>query len=408
MRIVTDFQLMRSQTPLPDKIDVLYVIFDIGLTLENSAVFQSQVLEQMLAMHSFGLSVSLIAMYNDPDRFNELVGNKLDERNISFIALRGKNFVSDFFSMVLILREFRGATRKAYVRGLWGPLLLKFANIFKPIPYNYDVRGDLKDEFSAIQSSKLKQKIYLMLESWGIKHATNVTAVTKVLANKVSKEIGRNVSVIPCCINYDLYTIDKVTTKYKRTDLGFDENDIVFVYSGGLSHYQQVPAMLKLWSAFIDHPNIKFLLLTNEDPHSHPVTLNDLKQFGEKLAHLSVPRSDIPGILSLANVGFMLRDSRSLNNAASPVKFPEYLASGLAVAASPGTGDASGLIEANQIGVLIDPLDLEGGKKVLNDFLTKLEFGGPENIAGNTRMIAKRYYDWSSFKEILLKLYSVN
>jgi hypothetical protein len=359
-------------------------------------------------MHSFGLSVSLIAMYNDSSRFKELVGNKLDDREISFVALKGENFASDFCSMALALRKFNGFTRRAYVRGLWGPLLLKFSNVFNSIPYNYDVRGDLKDEFKAIQSSTFKQKIYLKLEAWGIRNATKITAVTKVLADKVSREIGSDVSVIPCCINYNLYKIDPANRAFNRAKLGFGADDIIFVYSGGLSHYQQVPAMLKLWAGFLNRPNIKFLLLTNEDPHSHPVTLNDLNQFGEKLTHLSVPRSEIPHILSLANIGFMLRDSRSLNNAASPVKFPEYLASGLAVAASPGTGDASGLIISNQVGVLIDPLDLATGSNLLNDFLINLELNGQENISTKTRMIAKKYYDWSSFKGLLMELYSVN
>lgn len=399
---------MRSKTPITDQIDVLFVIFDVGLTLENSAVFQSQVLDQLLAVHSFGLSVSLVAMYNDPVRFKELIGSKLDDREISFVALKAKNFASDFFSMALALREFNGFTKRAYVRGLWGPLLLKFSNVFNPIPYNYDVRGDLKDEFNAIQSSTLKQKIYLYLEAWGIRNATKITAVTNLLANKVSKDIGKDVFVIPCCINYNLYEIEAANKIYNRAKLGFGHDDIIFVYSGGLSHYQQVPAMLKLWAWFIDRPNIKFLLLTNEDPHSHPVTLNDLNQFGDKLKHLSVPRSDIPQILSLANIGFMLRDSRSLNNAASPVKFPEYLASGLAIAASPGTGDASGLIIAHQVGVLIDPLDLVTGTKLLNEFLINLELNGQENISNKTRMIAKKYYDWCSFKELLMELYSVN
>ena len=353
---------MRSKTPIPDQIDVLYVIFDVDLTLENAAVFQSQVLDQLLAMHSFGLSVSLIAMYNDPVRFNELIGNKLDDREISFHVLKAKNFVVDFFLMALALREFNKSTKRAYVRGLWGPLLLKFSNVFNPIHYNYDVRGDLKDEFNAI----------------------------------------------PCCINYNVYEIEAANNIYNRAKLGFRDDDIIFIYSGGLSHYQQVPAMLKLWARFIDRPNIKFLLLTNDTPHSHPVTLNDLNQFGEKLIHLSVPRSDIPHILSLANIGFMLRDSRSLNKAASPVKFPEYLASGLAVAASPGIGDASDLIITHQLGVLIDPLDLETGANQLNDFLINLVSNCQENISNKTRIIAKKYYDWSSFKGLLLELYSVN
>ncbi|RZM07740.1 MAG: hypothetical protein EOO88_51290 [Pedobacter sp.] len=114
-----------------------------------------------------------------------------------------------------------------------------------------------------------------------------------------------------------------------------------------------IMSLVALFGYALFNADIKFLLLTNEDPHSHPVTLNGLAIFGDRLKHISVGRESIPGILKQTDVGFMLRDARSLNNAASPVKFPEYLASGLAVAASPGTGDASNLILSAGLGVLI-------------------------------------------------------
>ena len=50
----------------------------------------------------------------------------------------------------------------------------------------------------------------------------------------------------------------------------------------------------------------------------------------------------------------MLRDYRGLNKAASPVKFPEYLACNLKVVASPGIGDVSDCIIKNDCGILID------------------------------------------------------
>lgn len=399
---------MQFQTPLPEKIDILFVLFDIGLTLENSAVFQSQVLEQALALNSFGFSVGLVAMYKDRDRFNSLIGNKLDQNNIYFEVIRERSFLENLFSMSAALRKFKKSTKHAYVRGLWGPLILKMANFLDPISHIYDVRGDLKDEFKAIGSNKLKQFIYTSLEAWGIKTAKNVTAVTRVLANRVSSNssVKREVSVIPCCINYEKFISSESPTPYSRSILGFSKDDLIFVYSGGLSHYQQVPAMLSLWEEFVEVPNIKFLLLTNEDPHSHPVTINGLVKFGNKLKHLSVERSQIPEILSLANIGFMLRDARSLNSAASPVKFPEYLASGLMVAASPGTGDASNLILEKGIGVLIDPSDLLGGKEQLSQLITSIKKNGRHTLAEKAKKVAQEFYDWNSFKSVFMKIYS--
>ena len=394
-----------------DTVDIVFVLFDIGLKLENSVVFQSQVGDQVIALQSMGLRVGIIALYNDREKFNAVIGNKLQKSGIFLNMIKEKGFGSDIISMTNALRKWKKRTeiRFCYVRGLWGPLLIKLAAPFSGIPYVYDVRGDLEDELSSVNSKPLRKKIYLVLERWGIRNANKVTAVTSILAGIVTKKFSlTNVYVIPCCINTADFDVSEELRIEKRKQLGFAPSDIVMVYSGGLSHYQQVPKMLELWKEFINYPNIKFLLLTNQDPHSHPVILNDLNQFGEKLTHLSVPKSDIAQILSLANIGFMLRDSRSLNNAASPVKFPEYLASGLAVAASPGIGDASDLIITHQLGVLIDPLDLETGANQLNDFLINLVPNYKEVVANKSRMIAKEYYDWSSFKELMLKLYSVN
>jgi len=399
---------MQSHNPLPEKIDILFVLFDIGLTLENAAVFQSQVLDQALVLNSFGFSVGLVAMYEDREKFNLLIGKKLDQNNIYFEAFRERSFLVNLFSMSLALRKFKKNTNCAYVRGLWGPLVLKISNFFNPIPYVYDVRGDLKDEIRAIKSNKLKQFIYTSLEAWGIKNAKRVTAVTKILSDKVSTSFSlkNEVSVIPCCINYEKFTTPENQVSYSRRLLGFSEDDMIFVYSGGLSHYQQIPAMLSLWEEFINVPNVKFLLLTNDTPHSHPSTLNELSKFGNKLTHLSVERSRIPEILSLADIGFMLRDSRSLNSAASPVKFAEYLASGLAVVASPGTGDASKLIIEKEVGILIDPSDLVEGKKQLSQLIMKIQRDGHYVFAEKGRRVAKEFYDWKSFKSVFMNLYS--
>lgn len=391
---------MPNEKPL----DVVFTLFDIGLTLENSAVFQSQIGEQLVYLQSSGFKTGLVALYNDQDLFDTKIGNKLREAGVTLILVKEQGFYKNLINMPKRIRQVSKSikVKNYYVRGLWGPLVLKLAFPLKLPKYVYDVRGDLKDEFKAVQSKPAKQAIYLGLEKWGIKHAKAITAVTSVLAEKVSSLAKREVTVIPCCVTLQSYSGEK-TSASKRNEIGFSEQDIIFIYSGGLSHYQQVPAMLDLWERFLPDSRVKFLLLTNEDPHSHPVTLNELAKFGSRLKHFSVGRDQIPEMLKLANVGFMLRDTRSLNKAASPVKFPEYLAAGLAVAASPGTGDASELITVNNVGVLIDPANLEEGFQRLSYFLNEADF---ELIGKRSRLVAEKYYNWSSFKENFESLYA--
>lgn len=387
-------------------LNVVFTLFDIGLTLENSAVFQSQIGEQLLYLQSAGFQTGLVAIYNDLEIFNAKIGDRLFASGVELFLIQDKGFSKNLWRMPRTINEAsNGFTiRNYYVRGLWGPLVLKLAFPFAMPNYVYDVRGDLEDEFKAVQSKPLKRSIYLGLENWGIKNAKAVTAVTSVLAEKVSAKTKKGVSVIPCCVSMDSYEGNSKAGVRTRKDLEFNETDVVFIYSGGLSHYQQVPAMLELWGMFLKYSNVKFLLLTNEDPHSHPVTLNELAKFGSRLKHFSVGREQIPQMLKLANVGFMLRDTRSLNKAASPVKFPEYLASGLAIAASPGTGDASNIITAYKLGVLIDPEKLNAGFEQLSEFI-KLQ-GDFVNVSERAQKVADKFYNWNSFNETFQRLYS--
>ena len=45
---------MNNQKTNKPKIDILAVILDVGLTVDNSAVFQSQVIDQLIALKEMG------------------------------------------------------------------------------------------------------------------------------------------------------------------------------------------------------------------------------------------------------------------------------------------------------------------------------------------------------------------
>lgn len=388
-------------------IDVFCVLFDVGLMLENSAVFQSQVGEQLLFLQSIGYQTGLIAIYQDKEKFNTAIGNRLKNAGVLVYLVKNQGFFGNLVSMPKTIRSVRSNffVRNFYVRGLWGPLVLKLTSIFKTLSYVYDIRGDLEDEFQAVQYSPFKKLIYMKLEHWGIQGASNVTAVSQPLADKFSLRFTRRVHVIPCCINFFEYSIDQSNSKYSRTDLGFSESDIVFIYSGGLSHYQQVPAMLELWQMYLGDPQIKFLLLTNEDPHSHPITINGLANFNSKLKHYSLTREEIPHMLAVGNIGFMLRDSRDLNKAASPVKFPEYLSAGLAVVGSKGIGDASRIIDDHNVGVLIDPQNIRNEAAILNNLINNIRKEGQNKYSNRATKLASTLYNWGYYSDVFEVLY---
>ncbi|HEV8442655.1 MAG TPA: hypothetical protein VGQ27_04210, partial [Steroidobacteraceae bacterium] len=60
----------------PD-LDVLAVFLDVGFLLENSAVFQSQVGGQLVALARLGHAVGLLAVCRDARRFDHAIGARL-------------------------------------------------------------------------------------------------------------------------------------------------------------------------------------------------------------------------------------------------------------------------------------------------------------------------------------------
>jgi glycosyltransferase involved in cell wall biosynthesis len=159
-----------------------------------------------------------------------------------------------------------------------------------------------------------------------------------------------------------------------------------------------------LWRRVRDDPRVRFLLLTNDTPHSVPAVVGDLSDFGPRLRHMSLQRDQVPLALAAADAGFMLRDTRELNRVASPVKFAEYLAAGLAVVASPGTGEASGLIEQHRLGSLVDPLQLDRGAAQLRALLQTLSVER-EAIRAKARALAAELYDWQAHSATFHHLY---
>ena len=386
------------------KIDILFVLIDVGFTLENSSVFQSQVGNQMLNLKDSGYEIGIILSYKDKKLFDEKIGDKFKLNGIKLFLVKKNLFIFELFTMIITLTSllFRYDIKNYYCRSFWGAIVTKLSLFYKSKNLVYDVRADNLDEYRSVNMKKWKIHIYMLFEKWGIKNSSAVLAVSKSLAQTVKKRFNiSKVYTIPCCIDPREFEVNKNEIIALKNKLNFKDSDIVFVYSGGLSHYQKIPLLLEIWKYFLKYDFIKFLFLTNQDPRKHPTTFNEINSFDDRLIHFSLDRKDVPKYLNCADIGFMLRDSRGLNKAASPVKFPEYLASNLKVVASPGIGDVSDCIIKNDCGVLIDTLSVDDGVKNLQNLVF--------NLLENKNTINKiplENYLWQNYSETYKEIYN--
>jgi glycosyltransferase involved in cell wall biosynthesis len=387
-------------------IDVAAVVVDIDFMLENSPVFQAQVGEQLLTLARAGYRTALIGTFRDRARFHAALGQRLAAAGVEVRLVRHGGLAGNLWRVAAAVRNLHrdAGIRRAYVRGIWGRVALRLGVPVPPIPYVYDVRGALGDETRAKGSAAAKASVFRALERNAVRHAAAVTAVSAPLADILKRDYGRtDVRVIPSCVSVDSLRVADADRRSERTQLGFAPADIVLTYCGGIDYYQRIPEMLQLWESLLDEPDVRFLLITNDAP-SLAGALGDVDRFGPRMVRRSVPRADVPRVLAAGDIGFMLRDARTMNAAASPVKFAEYLAAGLAVVTSPGVGDPSGLVRARELGALVDPSRLAEGIPDVRQLVSAVR-RDRERFRRGALALARERYDWTAHLPTFRRMY---
>ena len=386
------------------------MILDVGLMLENSAVFQAQVVDQVVALNKLGFTAAVLCASKDRAKFHAVAGQKLEKHKVTVYLISDNGLIKNIFSFTKELKRLKNKQDigRIYIRGFWAAFPILLASPLGRLNYVYDVRGDVLDESVGRGGATYRRFLIRMLEAFALRCAHHVTSVTKPLALLVMTRARLKMmpEVIPSCIDLSDFCFNESTRSVRRIELGYTDEDIVLVYSGGLARYQMIEEMLALWRGMLPLNNhIKFLLLINSDPPSLERSVGDLDDFGNRLTILNLPRSEVFSTLSAADIGFLLREDRVLNATASPVKFAEYLAAGLAVVSSPGVGDLSERITERKLGTLLKPLKKSPEVDKLDAFINIFV---DERAAFRQRALlaARDKYSWEAHRNTYQELYS--
>lgn len=199
------------------------------------------------------------------------------------------------------------------------------------------------------------------LEAW--RKSDVLLCVSERFRTYLTEKMGRNdIAVVPCCVNERQFRFLPDARKRLRQKLGWSAQTPVVAYCGGLSVWQRIEDVLRLFAAIKSRaPALKCLLLTS-DPGRMSELARRTGLAGSGFHCLRAPHEAIPDWLSTADAGIILRHNVLVNNVASPVKIAEYLACGLPVICSPGIGDLSDMVQNEQVGVVLadgqaDPAD---------------------------------------------------
>ena len=227
-----------------------------------------------------------------------------------------------------------------------------------------DYRDEWEDFLINNAKSENYRRLYKSLKKRITKfylQSNHVITPTENLVKNLSKRGLRNVKLIANGADIKIFKpYDKVKL---RQMMGFDENDFIFVYSGGIATYYRVDLVIKSIGKMIQRKcNVKLLLvgpISNVNEIKNLIKKQGLQNNISSLGEIT-EKIHLAKIISASDVGIIPYDANPLWKNSIPTKALEYFACGLPAIASVYQDSLLGkLISENEIGLISEPENVD-------------------------------------------------
>ena len=214
------------------------------------------------------------------------------------------------------------------------------------------------NEYHVVPDEIMKKAITGQEQSAVLKSDYRI-AVSSRLVNYWKETFGYTSSdhvVIPCTLNskFNATVFTDEDIHRQRVEEGFNDTDIVMVYSGSTAGWQSLDALGYILGKVLTKSfSYKLLFLSKEDKN-----ITNLKsRFPGQVFNKWIRYHEVKKILAACDYGILFREFSITNKVASPTKFAEYLSSGLPVIISENLGDYSDFVRKEKCGIVITESD---------------------------------------------------
>lgn len=286
-------------------------------------------------------------------------------------------------------------------------LLLKPVTKVKVI---FDVHGLVPEEYQYLRNkgaNSMTLKLLRWIERCCVFHSDRLLCVSAKLkmelANRYPSEAVK-MTVLPSCVNTEVFKYDHSEGTSLRSTLSFDDNLIV-AYIGNLMDWAQLDDVINTWRIIaMNDPSARFLVVTQNDLEQVRSYFFDQGFKKGEFALFTCPHDKVPAYLSASDIGLVIRSNSVFNRIASPTKVAEYLACGVPLVISPEVGDWSGLIEEQGVGITLDGRGDREWKHKIANFLSSLKNNRSE-IKKRCRQLVAQQFSHIQQRKRLLEIY---
>ncbi len=232
-------------------------------------------------------------------------------------------------------------------------------------------------------------------------------SVSEAMSAYLIREFGispEKITLIPNSVDIQRYAESQNRREPMRQRLNVEDRFVV-VFCGGVRWWQLADQGIEIFKAVQQLiPRAYYLgLVTDVEKMQSLMARAGVAK--KDFTLLRIGHGDVPDYLAAADISLMTRIESVASRISSPVKFPEYLASGLPVLIHPGIGDYSDLVHRESLGVVI-PHELTGRdtESRLESFLSPYQRDS-EPVRHSCRKIAREKYSWDVHVPKLAALY---
>ena len=277
---------------------------------------------------------------------------------------------------------------------------------------SFEPHADAMVENGTWKAKKIRHRTLSFFERRQVRRASKVIATATGMMDYAQKQYGYKIPkddffVKPACVNLDQFSLLTQTQRQNiKKELGFQDK-VVAVYAGklgGIYHDKEVFEFIKeaydYW-----HGNFVFLMLTSTERSQIDLLAKEAGLNPEVVVSKFVSHSEIQKYLSAGDFALTPVKSVPTKKLCTPIKDGEYWALGLPVVITPNISDDSDIIEANDIGAIINSLDTKGYRSAIKKIDTLLH-QDREELQQKIRNIAIQYRSLDIAKNIYKEIYS--